>query len=132
MTPKERVLKDYPKAYCADDRGDYAVWSDGRRRHAAILGKGTSEAVAWHYAALGLLPLTRLTSEAEAFDTVDRPEHYASAEIECIDAIQAQLTPEEFRGYLKGNVAKYLWRERMKGGVESLKKAEWYLKKLTS
>ena len=63
-------------------------------------------------------------------DSVNHPAHYISGEIECIDAIQAQLTPEEFRGYLKGNIAKYIWRERHKGGAESCKKARWYLDKL--
>ena len=64
------------------------------------------------------------------FDPVEKPMHYAAGSVECIDAIEAQLTPEEFRGYLKGNVVKYLWRERKKGGKESLKKARWYLNKL--
>ena len=64
------------------------------------------------------------------FDPVEKPLHYAAGSVECIDAIEAQMTPEEFRGYLKGNVVKYLWRERKKGGKESLKKAKWYLNKL--
>ena len=64
------------------------------------------------------------------FDNVQRPMHYAAGSIECIDAIEAQLSAEEFRGYLKGNVIKYLWREKHKGGVESLKKANWYLNKI--
>ena len=64
------------------------------------------------------------------FDNVDRPMHYAAGSIECIDAIEAQLSAEEFRGYLKGNIIKYLWREKNKGGIESLKKAKWYLNKL--
>jgi len=64
------------------------------------------------------------------FDPVDKPMHYAASSVECIEAIEAQLTPEEFRGYLKGNVAKYMWRERHKGGKESLRKAKWYLSKL--
>ena len=64
------------------------------------------------------------------FDNVDRPIHYAAGSIECIDAIEAQLSAEEFRGYLKGNIIKYLWREKHKGGIESLKKAKWYLNKL--
>ena len=63
-------------------------------------------------------------------DNVNHPEHYTSGGVECIDAIQAALTPEEYRGFLKGNVIKYTWRERMKAGVESLQKAEWYLKRL--
>ena len=64
------------------------------------------------------------------FDNVDRPIHYAAGSIECIDAIEDQLSAEEFRGYLKGNIIKYLWREKHKGGIESLKKAKWYLNRL--
>lgn len=64
------------------------------------------------------------------FDPVDRPSHYASGDIECIDAMRAQMTKEEFEGHMKGNVIKYMWRWREKGGVESLKKAKWYLNKL--
>lgn len=63
-------------------------------------------------------------------DDINNPEHYKHGDIECIDAIKAQLTPEEYRGYLKGNIAKYIWRERLKGGTESIKKADWYAKKL--
>lgn len=63
-------------------------------------------------------------------DLVNHPPHYTDGGIECIEAIEAQLTPEEFRGYLKGNCAKYLWRERHKGGIESLKKNNWYLDRL--
>jgi hypothetical protein len=63
-------------------------------------------------------------------DQVNHPPHYTDGGIECIEAIEAALTPEEFRGYCKGNLIKYAWRERMKGGVESLKKARWYLDRL--
>jgi len=63
-------------------------------------------------------------------DNVNHPTHYTDGGIECIEAIEAQLTPEEFRGYLKGNIAKYVWREKHKGGTESLKKAQWYLNRL--
>jgi hypothetical protein len=63
-------------------------------------------------------------------DEVNHPPHYTDGEIECIEAIEASLTPEEFRGYCKGNLMKYGWRERMKGGTKSLKKAQWYLDRL--
>lgn len=63
-------------------------------------------------------------------DLVNHPSHYTDGGIECIEAIEAQLTEEEFRGYLKGNIAKYVWREKHKGGTESLKKAQWYLSRL--
>jgi hypothetical protein len=63
-------------------------------------------------------------------DNVNSPSHYTGGGIETIDAIEAALTPEEFRGYLKGNVLKYIWRERCKGQTESVAKAEWYTKRL--
>jgi hypothetical protein len=63
-------------------------------------------------------------------DKVNHPSHYVGEGIECIEAIEAALTNEEFRGYCKGNCLKYIWRERHKGGTESLKKAQWYLKRL--
>lgn len=59
------------------------------------------------------------------------PDHYRQGGIECIDAIEAALTPEEFRGYCKGNIIKYTWRERHKGrSAEDLAKSLWYLKRI--
>ena len=74
--------------------------------------------------------LKRVVENLGAFksaDPVNAPAHYRQGAIDAITAIEAQLTPEEFRGYLKGNVAKYIWRERKKGGGESLRKAQWYM-----
>jgi len=65
-------------------------------------------------------------------DTVKQPTHYTTGPIECIDAIRSALTEEEFRGYCKGNVLKYTWREKLKGGDEDLKKAGVYLSWLTN
>jgi hypothetical protein len=70
----------------------------------------------------------RNVEQTEDPDNVNSPSHYsAGSGIECIDAIRAALTPEEFRGYCKGNMLKYVWRERNKGGDESLKKAAKYV-----
>jgi hypothetical protein len=60
-------------------------------------------------------------------DMVNHPPHYTGGDIESIDAIAASMTPVEFHGFLKGQVIKYMWRYREKGGVEDLKKAQWYL-----
>lgn len=65
-----------------------------------------------------------------AVDNVNNPSHYAGNGIECIDAMQAMLTPEQFMGYLRGNAFKYQWRYSNKGGLEDLKKSQWYLNKL--
>ena len=63
-------------------------------------------------------------------DMVNQPPHYNHARIECIEAIEAALTPDEFRGYCKGNMIKYTWREQYKNGDEDLKKSSWYMNRL--
>ena len=65
-------------------------------------------------------------------DPVNHPPHYTAGGIETIDAIEAALTAEEFRGYCKGNALKYVWREKHKGQNESLRKAIWYLNRLVN
>jgi hypothetical protein len=57
------------------------------------------------------------------------PSHYKQGGIECIEAIKAALC-EGFPDYLRGNVMKYLWRYKEKGGVEDLRKSAWYLDRL--
>lgn len=63
-------------------------------------------------------------------DNVNSPSHYASQSIECIVAMEAMLSKEEFIGYLRGNIFKYQWRYKQKNGMEDLKKAQWYQSKL--
>ena len=60
------------------------------------------------------------------------PFHYKRGNLECIDAIKAALTEENFHGYLRGNVIKYLWRCHQKGALIDLKKAQWYLNRLVA
>ncbi len=74
----------------------------------------------------------RLLEQTPQADLVNDPPHYKQGGVECIDAIQAALTPEEFRGYAKGNALKYIWREKHKGQDESLLKAIWYLNRALS
>ena len=60
-------------------------------------------------------------------DAVQHPSHYTQGGIECIDAIRASMTADGFCDYCKGNIIKYIWRWRDKGGVEDLRKASVYL-----
>jgi len=65
------------------------------------------------------------------FDAVHFPQHYNEGGIEAIDAIKASMSLTQFKGYLKGNVLKYVWRYSYKNKpVEDLNKAKWYLQKL--
>lgn len=62
---------------------------------------------------------------------VERPDHYNTGAIEAIEAIRASMDADQYFGYLKGNVMKYLWRYDYKEKpVEDLRKADWYLNRL--
>ena len=64
-------------------------------------------------------------------DNVNSPSHYRYGKKETIEVIQDCMTDDEYHGYLKGNVLKYVSRYKFKGEpLEDLKKAEWYLNKL--
>lgn len=63
-------------------------------------------------------------------DPINHPKHYQSEikckcgeSLECIDFVR-------HCGYREGNIIKYVWRYKEKGGIEDLKKAQWYLNDL--
>ena len=64
-------------------------------------------------------------------DQINHPQHYNMTAFEAIDIIKASMTSEEFKGYLKGNILKYLIRYKHKGkDLEDLDKGKWYLQRL--
>ena len=65
------------------------------------------------------------------FDNVNSPKHYLKGKKETRDVIRDCMTDDEYHGYLKGNVLKYVSRYKFKGEpLQDLHKAEWYLKRL--
>ena len=65
-------------------------------------------------------------------DPVNHPAHYKVGGIETIDFIKAKLTPEEYRGYLLGNVLKYASRSGHKGNsAQDTGKMAWYATRLS-
>lgn len=46
------------------------------------------------------------------------------------NVLRAWLTPDEYRGWMKGNAIVYLARERQKGGDQDVAKALHHLQKL--
>jgi|TARA_R110000803_G_scaffold3412_2_gene11580 hypothetical protein len=66
----------------------------------------------------------------DKIDMVNNPPHYKTGKLEVIDILEDQLTQEEFCGYLRGNILKYLFRYKNKGGVTDLQKAQWYTARL--
>lgn len=64
-------------------------------------------------------------------EAVEHPGHYAKGGVECITAIKAAMGVEAYRGFLKGNIMKYVWRyESKEKPLQDLQKAGWYLKEL--
>ncbi len=70
------------------------------------------------------------TVQCNDSDAVQSPAHYMVGGIETIDYLCAKLSPEEFAGFCRGNVLKYVSRAPHKAGLEDLRKAAWYLERL--
>jgi hypothetical protein len=58
-------------------------------------------------------------------EEVNSPSHYNKGSVEVIEVMQDQMRPMEYKGFLKGNILKYVLRYQDKGGVKDLHKAEW-------
>lgn len=59
---------------------------------------------------------------------VSRLPHYTSQSIQPIRFMQASMSPDEFKGFLKGNIIKYVMREKSKNRNEDIAKALVYCK----
>ena len=56
--------------------------------------------------------------------------HYKDMPMQPWEVMEAVLTPEEFRGFLKGNIVKYAMRAGKKEGSDDAGKAQHYAQKL--
>jgi hypothetical protein len=64
-------------------------------------------------------------------DRVNHPDHYTAGDVECIDALAAATVNKHgIEAVCVGNIIKYLWRYEAKGGLEDVRKAQWYLNRL--
>ena len=59
-------------------------------------------------------------------DKVNHPSHYNRYSREVIESIKGLCTPDEFRGYLKGNIIKYSARYSGKDGIQDIDKLAKY------
>lgn len=101
------------------------------KRQSVDHGNSVMESVDRCLTALMIEEKITLKELQEIKNNVDHPKHYTNGKYECIDII------EDVTKDLKGleavctaNVIKYMWRWKLKNGVEDLKKARWYLNKL--
>ena len=68
----------------------------------------------WCFISLGKLASYTLVNNNTHYDTLHQP----------IETMQANMTPEAFRGYLRGNIIKYTCRMGRKDGEAELKEAK--------
>lgn len=78
---------------------------------------------------------TVITADVVPMERIKQDGFYEDAynpeKVKVTEAIQASMGDEAFRGLLKGNTMRYLWRYEKKGKpLEDLKKARWYLNRL--
>ncbi len=61
------------------------------------------------------------------------PKHYKLGNVDTIEMMRSVLTPEEFKGYLKGSIWKYVARAGRKEGEpaeDDYAKAAWFKERL--
>lgn len=58
------------------------------------------------------------------------PDYYKTGGVETIDYLHAFLTEDEFNGFCKGNIIKYVSRANRKNGLEDIRKARDYIRYL--
>jgi len=104
-------------------------YEDTRRAQEALKEKPKSSEAGENYWVAGLNSTTPSDWDAVRPDMVNSPPHYTNGGIETIDFIKAKLSPEEYRGYLRGNLLKYASRMGSKG-EDDAGKAAWYAQRL--
>lgn len=68
-----------------------------------------------------------MSKRAEEKDLVNRPAHYSRYGVESIDAMKGTMSRDEFNGFLKGNLCKYVFRAGAKDDLaQDLHKVCWY------
>jgi len=109
-----------------------ADW-DRLRKQSPAIEPTTVDDLMEVYVEMSQAELESYMLDDEEEDAVNSPDHYNTGNIECIEAIEESMSSVAFKGYLKGNCMKYLWRYDYKGKqVEDLEKAGWYLRRLTA
>lgn len=107
-----------PCPFCGSDQLTVEVGEDGCSHVECLDCWGrTGCCVGWDGA------VSAWNSRAEPPAAPEDPARYSRGGVECIDAIRAALDPVEYRGFCKGSVLGYVWREKYKGGDRDLGKA---------
>jgi hypothetical protein len=63
-------------------------------------------------------------------DIINKPKHYHKGGIDVIGFAKLHFPKEQVKGFLRINALKYLDRYEDKGGIDDLKKCQFYLNEL--
>ena len=125
-----RFYLDYRTSFLPN--WEWAHVNSNLQERYALRGPPTFDEFAYEYIKLLKETMTDKTNPTEVppsetrRDPVTNPSHYKG--IQPIDVMKENFSPDEYRGFLKGNILKYVMRYQDKGGLDDLQKAEQYLK----
>ena len=126
VTPKEHTIGDVIKAFSRD----------GLIRRVPYYGVGAARFAYEWVGVSNKKPVAEIKQSTfqetvnHVIDMVNNPPHYTVGGIETIDFIQAKLSKEEYKGFLKGTILAYASRLGHKDGTDDAGKIGWYAKKL--
>jgi hypothetical protein len=126
VTPKEHTIGDVIKAFTRDRViRRVPFFGSGQARYAYEWVNDRDKSPVAE-----IKQPTAKENIAKTIDMVNNPPHYTVGGIETIDFIQAKLTPDEYRGFLKGTCIKYASRLGNKLNTDDAGKLAWYANKL--
>lgn len=116
------IYKTGTKITCKDD-GQVFVVTESTAEVTKYRGPGTSgecpTALLADQFVVDGEPLQTVAEHLSALDVQEGGDHYKKL----WEVLRRWLTPEEFRGYMKGTAIAYLAREQDKGGMLDIRKA---------
>ena len=121
------IYKTGTKITCKDD-GQVFVVTESTAEVTKYRGPGTSGECPTPLLADQFIvegePLPTVAEAMSALDVQEGGDHYKKlGAYQPWEVLRRWLTPEEFRGYMKGTAIAYLAREQDKGGMLDIKKA---------
>lgn len=124
---KAVIYKTGTKITCKDDGQVFVVTESTaevtKYRNGAIRGECPTVLLADQFIVDGE-PLQTVAEALSALDVQEGGDHYKKlGAYQPWEVLRRWLTPEEFRGYMKGTAIAYLAREQDKGGMLDIKKA---------
>ena len=121
------IYKTGTKITCKDD-GQIFIVTESTAEVTKYRGPGTSGECPTPLLADQFIvegePLPTVAEAMSALDVQEGGDHYKKlGAYQPWEVLRRWLTPEEFRGYMKGTAIAYLARERDKGGMVDISKA---------